>query len=240
MSFPHHFPVTSSHLKNFFTGTPNEEYCKKQSKAGKKVCALMAGKKIIIYPLSLPFLTSYSLGLTALKICETALRGFTLLSCKKKYADHFVNTAKQAIDYSMLSALLPLKITAEIVKLLIAALFDPRLVFSSPEKYSVPVQIDYFKDKIHEEFFKFSSSQALSLQIKAELHDLEQAHLKLLQELKPQETKLKWLKFLMPMIKSIYPNKVKSNDLDALRFSTKQFGIEAGITIVFKPIRKTF
>lgn len=231
--FAFHFPVSYSLFDRLFGGKPQEEYSKPGSKAGRVACGKLAAKKIVLCPLSLPFLTLYSFGLSLLKLAELSARSFTLLAPSKKHVRQFVNNAKQATDYLMLTGLMPVKIVAEIVKLISAAIFDSRYYFSPPELYPIPIQISYYQEIIEKCFYRLRIARQLNLQIKAELHEIDKVQDKIFKNLKDKTKRLDFLKAFRIHLKQIGTQKVDSKDLEGIRCYCEDFSQKERIAIEF-------
>lgn len=239
-SFANHFPMTYGHLDRFHKGMPHQKFAKKGSNSGRKACRDLALKKIAFFPLQMPFLTGYSAFISVLKILEVSGRLIMLLKPTKKHINAFVIAGKQSADYLMLTGLLPVKIIAEIVKLIAAMIFGSHLYFCKPESYSFDVQIDYYKNETDGQFYQFRFARKVTLQIKAEIREIEHMHGKIFKELMGDEEKIAFLKRFSRILKKIDPETVASEDLNSLRQFCLKNAKKAGIKIVFKTPQSNF
>lgn len=230
--FATHFPVTHSHLDKFFGGRPHEDYSK-NTLAGRQSCCKLAFKKMAFLPLSLPLLTSYALGMAILKIVELVGRIFTLVSSKKSLREGFIKTGKQATDFLMATCILPLKLLSEIIKLMSAAIFDARFYYAHPRLYPTAVQLAYYKKRLNSEFYKFRKASGLTLQLKAEMYEVEQNYEKMLGALAKDETKIEFLRRVSYHLRAIKIKDLRSNNLDRIRHSIERFSKKEGQTIEF-------
>lgn len=230
--FASHFPVTHSHLDKFFGWRPHEEYSKNTLR-GRQSCCKLAFKKIAYFPLSLPLLTTYALGMAIIKIAELVGRIFTLVSSKRNFRQKFIETGKQATDFLMATCILPIKLVAEIIKLMSAAIFDARFYYASPRLYPFPVQLAYYKKRLNSDFYKFRIASGMTLQLKAEAYEIEQNYDKVLGALVKDETKIKFIRRVSYHLRAIKIKNLKSHSLDRIRHSIERFSKREGLSIEF-------
>lgn len=239
-TFARHFPVTFSHFDSFRRGMPHEKFAEKGSQRGKRACRVLVMQKTASCPFSIPFLTTYSFFLAALKLIEVSGRLFTLLNPTKNHVKNFILASKQATDYLLLSFIMPVRIVAEIVKLTVAMFFGSHLYFSPPNSYPLAIQLDYYKKIADKQFYNFRFARNVTLQIKAEAREIEHVHEKIVAEIIGMKEKIEFLKEFIKLLKKINLKQIESKDLNALRSFCKEVALENDIKIAFKTLQKEF
>lgn len=232
--FARHFPITYSHVDKFIKGVPHERYSNKKSKTGRKVCRILLLKKTALLPISISFLTCFSSMLAFFKFMEMTGRIFTLLNPTNKHFEKFILASKQVTDYVMLSCFLPIKSVAEIIKLTTAVCFGSHFYFSPVKAYSLKVQIAYYQKNTNQNFYQFYFEKNVTLQIKAEIREIEHVYEKIITELEGKEKIIVFLKRFIKLLRKISISQIISKDLDHLRSFCQKTADENDIKVAFK------
>lgn len=172
-------PLIKDQMTGLLKGQPHEVFaysgnCRAKLAVGKLFC-----KRILVFPVKIPFYIVFNLALLLIKMGELCIRFFRSLSFKKEHFQQFKAVLYQVVDLSLIFILSPIIRVAEIFKLAIGTLFYPGIHYKKPTSYPIQKQAEYYEKLTFNLSKILLSYQELSIEIKASLHEIEQGIKKL-------------------------------------------------------------
>lgn len=168
------FPLTSNQWKQLHQGEPHESFSEKHGCQACKECGKLLGKKVLWFPLEVPFFIVSNVVLIIGKMGEIAYRVLVLCGgSTAKKRNKIKAVALQFTDYIFLLPVYSIVKILEILKLFFATCGNPKLHFKHPDKVSLEQQEKFYEGYAQRTFEKLHNSKKYNLQTKASLHELQ-------------------------------------------------------------------